>query len=227
MNYKSLLYEIQEASSKGPTTDTIIVPSNIRLYTIDLNTREIDAPEYLSVQHEHYAETVYFLVDRYYDNMDLAQTTCVVQYVTNNESYVYAVPFCDVTTYPDKIIIPWCISGSATQYAGTVRYLVRFYMIDEQSVIGDNDSYDPSGAEFSYSLSTVPASSRVMYGLPIDNALDDEEYHIETNTKFFELLNVFSQMIDNGTTYWVDVGDSYDVDNGSEEQEEETDEQGG
>lgn len=206
MNYKSLLYEIQNASTQGPTVDTIIVPSNILLYNIHLDTREIDAPEYLSVQHEHYAETVYFVVDRYYDNMDLAQTTCVVQYVTpDNESYIYAVPFCDTVTFPDKIIIPWCISGSATALSGTVKYIVRFYKIDEQSVIGENNEYDPSGAEFSYSLSTKPASSKVMYGLPIEGILDEENYHIETNNRFYEFLNVINQMVDNATLYWIDV----------------------
>lgn len=206
MNYKSLLYEIQNASTQGPTVDTIIVPSNILLYNIHLDTREIDAPEYLSVQHEHYAETVYFVVDRYYDNMDLAQTTCVVQYVTpDNESYIYAVPFCDTVTFPDKMIIPWCISGSATSLSGTVKYIVRFYKIDEQSVIGENNEYDPSGAEFSYSLSTKPASSKVMYGLPIEGILDEENYHIETNNRFYEFLNVVNQMVDNATIYWIDV----------------------
>lgn len=206
MNYKSLLYEIQNASTQGPTVDTIIVPSNILLYNIHLDTREIDAPEYLSVQHEHYAETVYFVVDRYYDNMDLAQTTCVVQYVTpDNESYIYAVPFCDTVTFPDKIIIPWCISGSATSLSGTVKYIVRFYKIDEQSVIGENNEYDPSGAEFSYSLSTKPASSKVMYGLPIEGILDEENYHIETSNRFYEFLNVVNQMVDNATIYWIDV----------------------
>ena len=206
MNYKSLLYEIQNASTQGPTVDTIIVPSNILLYNIHLDTREIDAPEYLSVQHEHYAETVYFVVDRYYDNMDLAQTTCVVQYVTpDEESYIYAVPFCDTITFPDKIIIPWCISGSATSLSGTVKYVVRFYKIDEQSVIGENNEYDPSGAEFSYSLSTKPASSKVMYGLPIEGILDEENYHIETNNRFYEFLNVVNQMVDNATLYWTDV----------------------
>lgn len=206
MNYKSLLYEIQNASIQGPTVDTIIVPSNISLYNVNLDTREIDAPEYLSVQHEHYAETVYFLVDRYYDNMDLAQTTCVVQYVTpDSESYVYAVPFCDTVTYTDKIIIPWCISGSATKLSGTVKYILRFYQIDEQSVIDENDQYDPSKAEFSYSLSTRPASSKVMYGLPIDGVLDEENYHIETNSRFYELLNSLGQMVESATIYWTNV----------------------
>lgn len=206
MNYKSLLYEIQNASAQGPTVDTIIVPSNILLYNVNLDTREIEAPEYLSVQHEHYAETVYFLVDRYYDNMDLAQTTCVVQYVTpDNESYIYAVPFCDTITFQNKIVIPWCISGSATQSSGTVKYILRFYKIDEQSVIGENNEYDPSRAEFSYSLSTKPAASKVMYGLPIDGVLDEQNYHIDTNNRFYEFLNVINQMVDNATIYWIDV----------------------
>ena len=110
MNYKSLLSEISNAVSASSVVDKLIVPSNKQLYTIDLETREVEAPEILSIQSEHYAETVYFLVDRYYDNMDLAQTNCVVQYAIGDNSYVYAVPFCDISTYEDKIIIPWTVS---------------------------------------------------------------------------------------------------------------------
>lgn len=221
MNYKELLYEIQNASIQGPTVDTIIVPSNILLYNINLDTREIDAPEYLSVQHEHYAETVYFVVDRFYDNMDLAQTTCVVQYVTpDNDSYVYAVPFCDTVTYSGgirdedgkmidehpKIIIPWCISGSATKLSGTVKYIVRFYKIDDKSIsLDENNHIDFDQVKFSYSLSTKPASSKVMYGLPIDGILDEEDYHLDSDIRFYEFLNVISQMVDNATIYWIDV----------------------
>jgi len=76
MNYKNLLSTIHNASIYS--TSDIVVPSNKQLYEIDLNTREIKGPETLSVQSEHYAETVYFVVDRYYDRMDLAQANCVV-----------------------------------------------------------------------------------------------------------------------------------------------------
>ena len=216
MNYKSLLYEIQEASSQGPTTDVIIVPSNVNLYTVNLNTREINAPEYLSVQHEHHAETVYFLVDRFYDNMDLAQTTCVIQYTTNDETYIYLVPYCDVTTYPNQMIIPWCISGTATQYAGVVKYTMRFYIIDKQSVIDDNDEYNAENAQFAYNLSTKPAQSRVMYGLPIDAVFNNEDYQVETNNRLYELLNTINQMVDNATVYWNEAGSlaHEQVDNG-------------
>ena len=204
MNYKSLLYEIQNTVPTGPAPETIILPSNKQLYKVDLNTREIDGPETLSVQSDHYAETVYFLVDRYYDNMDLAQTNCVVQYSMNGESYVYAVPFCDTTTYEGKLIIPWTISASATKVAGTVKYFIRFYLIDKSSVIDDNNNYDPSGAEFSYSLSTLVSSSIVLKTLSqYDFVAEDET--LELPERYFELMNVFSEMVDNSTVYWNDV----------------------
>jgi hypothetical protein len=38
----------------------------------------VEAPPVLGVKKDHYAETLYFSVDRYYDNMDLASTTCLI-----------------------------------------------------------------------------------------------------------------------------------------------------
>ena len=191
MNYKSLLYEIQEASQQGPTPDTIIIPSNKQLYEIDLDARTIHGPETLSVQSDHYAETVYFIMDRYYDSMDLAQTSCVVQYVSNGNSYVYAVPFCDVTTYEGKIIIPWTISASATQVSGNVKYFLRFYLMDET-------------AEFTYSLSTLSATSTILKTLSQQEFVDEDET-LELPERYFELVNTFMQMVDNATIYWNDV----------------------
>lgn len=219
MNYKSLLYEIQAAKiNKGPGIDAIIVPSNTQLYNVDLKTRTIDAPENLSVKTEHYAETVYFLVDRFYDNMDLAQTNCIIQYTTSEGSYVYNVPFCDVTTYDKgivnedgkvidqhaKMIIPWSISGSATKNAGTIKYLIRFYMIDENSVLDEyGNPTHPDKAELSYSLSTLTAKSKILDTLPIE--VLEEEYHINENNRYFELINTINAMVDNATIYWNEV----------------------
>ena len=205
MNYKSLLYEIQEAISATPTPETIIIPSGKKLFSIDLNTREIDGPETLSVQSDHYSDTVYFVVDRYYDSMDLAQTNCVIQYVSNDNKYIYAVPFCDVTTFEDKIIIPWSISSSATQISGNVKYFVRFYLIDESSVFDEqSDTYDPSKAEFSYSLSTLVATSKVLKTLPQEDFVN-EDRTLELPERYLELVNTIGQMVDNSTIYWIDV----------------------
>ena len=223
MNYKSLLYEIQAAKVQtGPGLDTVIVPSNTQLYNVDLKTRTIDAPQNLSVKTEHYAETVYFLVDRFYDSMDLAQTNCVVQYVTKEGAFIYNVPFCDTTTFDSgvtddegnikdpspKMIIPWSVSGLATKSAGTIRYSIRFYLIDEASVLDEHgDATQPENAAFSYSLSTMTATSQILDTLSSDRdfVVDEQEYHLENNTRYFEFVNTINEMIGNATLYWIDV----------------------
>lgn len=223
MNYKSLLYEIQAAKiHPGPGLDVIIVPSNTQLYNVDLRTRTIDAPQNLSVKTEHYAETVYFLVDRFYDSMDLAQTNCVIQYVTSEGSFIYNVPFCDTTTFGNgvtdeqgvvkdpspKMIIPWSISGSATRKAGTIRYSIRFYLISESSVLDEHgDATKPENAAFSYSLSTMTASSQILDTISTDRdfVIDENVYHIDNNNRYFELIDTINQMVDNSTLYWIDV----------------------
>ena len=47
----SLLHKIQsEISAENPaSSDTIILPKDTKIYNIDLDTREIEAPEVLSV----------------------------------------------------------------------------------------------------------------------------------------------------------------------------------
>ena len=199
MNLTKLLYKIQKDSSSVMSPETIVMPTSQELYEVDLSTRTIHGPETLSVQSDHYAETVYFLVDRYYDHMDLAQTNCVVQYVSNGESYVYAVPFCDITTYEGKMIIPWTISLSATKNSGTIRYFIKFYLV-EGSAEDEGES-----AVFTYSLNTTPATSTVLRTLSSDDFTAEDDT-LELPSRYMELVSIFAQMTDNATTYWTDVG---------------------
>ena len=209
MNFTSLLYKIQKSSSSVTAPETIIIPSSAKLYDIDLKAREIHGPETLSVQSDHYAETVYFLVDRYYDNMDLAQTNCVVQYVSSGNSYVYAVPFCDITTYEGKMIIPWTISASATENSGTIKYFIRFYMIE--GAFNPDAPSTTEDAHFTYSLSTLPTTSTVLKTLPSEQFISEDEaldMHLGLPERYFELVDIIAQMVDNSTSYWNEVGPS-------------------
>lgn len=194
MTYKNLLTKIQNAAIQSTTT--VNMPSDKQFYEIDLSSRTINGPATISVQGEHYAETIYFLVDRFYDNMDLAQTNCVVHYVINDKSYVYAVPFCDVRSYDGKIIIPWSISMSATQKSGTIQYFVRFYLID--------DSENTENPQYIYNLNTRPATSRIL------TTLSQEDFAEEDNTLnlpsyYEELINNFNAMANTATVFWTDV----------------------
>ena len=106
--YKYLAY-IQ--ANNRPTI--AVLPSTEKVYDIDLKTRQIETPEYLSVEHDHKSETVYFKVDRFYDYMDLAQTTCIIQYIAaDQKARIYVVPFFDITTYvkEDKMLINFSLS---------------------------------------------------------------------------------------------------------------------
>ena len=60
--YAKLLWKIQD---QNPPTTALLLPNSERLIEVDLNTRLISAPEYLSVATDHRAETVFFVMDRF------------------------------------------------------------------------------------------------------------------------------------------------------------------
>ena len=65
-------------NTNPPTYATLPHADNI--YNIDVNTREIDAPRFLAVEKDNVSETIYFIIDRYADYMDLATTSCIITY---------------------------------------------------------------------------------------------------------------------------------------------------
>ena len=106
------LANLQKIRDENLHTEPLVIPADELIYNVDLNARTIDTPVYLSTETDHIAETVFFAVDRYYETHDLAQSTCIIQYINaKNESYVYVVPVFDLETYADegKILIPWVI----------------------------------------------------------------------------------------------------------------------
>jgi hypothetical protein len=76
------------------------LPAGEIVYDIDLNSREINSPKFLSVKKDHKSETVYFRVDRFFDYVDLSTTVCLVQYITpkTKKSRIYVVPFYDIAS---------------------------------------------------------------------------------------------------------------------------------
>lgn len=56
----------------------VLLPRSENIYNIDLNSRTVEAPEFLSVLDDHASETIYFTVDRFFDNMDMSTTACVI-----------------------------------------------------------------------------------------------------------------------------------------------------
>lgn len=175
--YYSLLYRIQDPNLflrayGGDGTPPMQMPADEPTLLIDLNTRTIQAPEFLGVRHDHNAETLFFEVDRYFDSVDLATMFCVVQYEnkTTKKSRIYPVPYYDITTKEDKLIFPWDISGEATRYPGIVEYTVKFYQIEIEQETENDISY-----KFAYNLNMQPARSKVLDGMSND-VMEAEDY---------------------------------------------------
>lgn len=179
--YLSQLYAIQ---SNNPPSQ-VPFPELKTIYDIDLNTRTVEAPQLLSVSKDHEAETIYFRIDRYHDFMDLSLVAGIIQFVTpDNQTHWYPIPFYDITSEKDndKMIIPWNVSGEATQYSGQVTFSFRFFLI-EQEIINKSDEIDNeslTGAvppevryKLIYNLTTLSATSEVLDGMEVESMKSD------------------------------------------------------
>ena len=188
--YYDLLYRIQDENKPSLA---VLLPNDEKIYEIDMNSRKIEAPTSLSVELDHRAETIYFKVGRYYDNIDLANMTCVVQYINaKGEGRVYPVPFYDVETYADEnmMLFPWCIDGEATKASGNVTYSVRFYDIDE------------SATYMRYNMSTLPSKSEVLHGISSKTDIDESnDYLLNFKDQILAQLKKVSEY----DLYWIDA----------------------
>lgn len=151
--YRQRLYNIQTTTGSMKYTT---LPSDEPRFVIDANTRTIKIPDtfaFLSVQYEHRAETIYFEIDRYFDNEDLSTHTCVVQFINgigqNKNEGIYPVTDVDVDSVDGKIIFGWKIGNDATQFASDIYFSVRFYTLN-------------SDQSFLYNFNTIPASSTIL-----------------------------------------------------------------
>jgi hypothetical protein len=156
--YYDLLYEIQDFNKPSLA---VLLPGTEKIYDVDLNTRTIEAPEYLSVESDHRSEYIYFKTGRYYDNLDLSGAVCIVQYINAlGEPRVFAVPFFDVDTFSDdnQMVFYWRIDQEVTKASGDVEFSIRLYLLDENYV----------DKKLIFNLNTLPASSKVLTGIDFD-----------------------------------------------------------
>ena len=147
--FKTNTYYIEKDSKyiKAMTYDKNAIYYHEPIYEVDLNKRSIEAPEFLSVELDHNAETIYFSVDRFFDNVDLSTVYCVIQYQNANPDkakggYIYPVPYFDVTTKAreNKMLFQWAIEGPATAFSGPVTFSIKFYRIAAKTIYEEDGS---------------------------------------------------------------------------------------
>lgn len=189
VNTLEQLYEVQAQNAPS----NVFLPYAHNIYDIDLNTRTIHGPEFISVRRDHKSTVIYFKVDRYYDYMDLANTICIVEYIVPGDKtrvpHIYIVPFFDTAKFihEGKMIFPWNVGGAATMAEGTIEYAIRFYKINGQ---GDNK-------QLVYNLNTLSTKSKILSSIEGDGEISKAEYDIPVEA-YEELIH---QVINN-KTYW-------------------------
>lgn len=192
--YLDTLFDIQE---NNPPKLAEMFYAN-KYYDIDLSSRKIDSPEYLSILKDHKAENIYFRINRFCDYMDLATTTCIISYKNAKEAGIYVVPYYDIVSFRgdietgmvDKLVFPWCIDGKASAISGNVEYAIRFYKIDE------------TGQKLVYNMNTLPAISKVMYGMDIKDEAFDGDYDIPASS--FDFLQQQITELSKRDTFWIE-----------------------
>lgn len=179
------MQRLQDIQNQDNLKELVMLPSDEPRFIIDANERTISIPDsftFLGVLNDHNAETVYFEIDRYYDQTDLSKKTCIVQYESraNKHGGFYPVTKLDITTVPGKIIFGWEVQNDATSCPGDLKFSVRFYSTKQ----------DDDRIIFSYNFNTEAAVLPVKDGLDtIEKAVQIESGEVQSLTdKFTGLL---------------------------------------
>lgn len=193
-NYLSVLKSIQTSTTR--LTDKVNLEQPV--IPIDLDTRVVTLPKayqnYLAIQNDHVADSVYFCVDRYFDGVDLSTKTCVVEYINANSTREFRIaPIfdIDITTDPTKMYFAWKLARGATKYAGRIQFALRFYEID------------PNKDEFVYNLSTSPCVGKILQGLGNSNYKDENDDDWTIDEKL-AVLNKIKQL-EQKAVVWADL----------------------
>ena len=201
--YNSLVHRLMDPNQ---FTSMLRIPENEPIYEIDLNQRVIAAPEFLSVEEDHNSEIIWFKTDRFFDNIDLYDGTCWIQYKNaDQEEYFYAAPLVvGLEEYgSEKILIPWAISKEVAKKTGVIQFSFQFFKLSED------------GLRFHYVLNTQVAKSKILAGLRVDpSAFLDDENQTEEDAlperewladELHRLTEAYEKLSKDYELYWIEV----------------------
>lgn len=197
--YESLLYRLIDPNE---FTHMFQIPENEPVYEIDLNTRKIAAPEFLSLETDHNSEIIWFKTDRFYDNFDLYESHCWIQYKNaEGKEFFYAAPIIiDKKEHTsEKILIPWAISKEVAAKTGLVEFSFQFFKLS-------NDK-----KKFLYVLNTQSEKSKILASLRIDpiKVLEHpENFNQETEhlaDLVHRLTSAYEILSKDYNLYWIEV----------------------
>lgn len=130
---------LDKISLKDPSL--IILPLDEEKFFIDGNSRKITVPQAFTkngvgVQGDHYAEYIYFEIDRYFENIDFGSPsiTAVVEFVDANQQKHFTKAWIKYTDEKSsKVLIGWPITQDVTSKAGSIKFSVRLFELEGNS----------------------------------------------------------------------------------------------
>ena len=183
--YNELLYVINDPNNLTDEPVYYRIPASEPVYEIDLDSRSIQAPEFLSVLEDHNAEVIWFKVNRFFDDVDLYNATCWIHYKNAvGEDYVaVSVPRVIEDSNHDILYLPWPICSPATKASGNVTFSLQFFKLGEDKKVH-------------FSLHTKPATSKVLYGLHVepDEFIKDEMDESKIDPQYSEFMKMFQEL---------------------------------
>lgn len=194
--YNSMLHNLKDPNM---FTAMLRIPKDEPIYEINLNTRIIKAPKFLSVEEDHNSEIIWFKVDRFFDNIDLYNGACWIQYKNaNKEEFFYGAPLLiSVDEYGKEIIlIPWAIGESVSKISGTVEFSFQFFKLTEDNL------------QFKYRLNTLSSKSKILSTLKIDprkwENIEENQANLLAD-ELHRLTNAYEQLSKDYELYWIEV----------------------
>lgn len=163
---------------KGALTLTdlgfLYAPLKEPYFRIDANSRNITVPDIfrtngIGVEGDHYAETICFQVDRYFDTMDLTNTDVYIHWILNDggltddnqikegKDNAY---FVDPVASKNYLVIGWPLNKKKFAESGNLKFYVSF------EVTNDDDTI--------YVLNTLPATVKINTKLKLEQEVADE-----------------------------------------------------
>lgn len=117
-----------------------IIPFGENDFVIDANSRKIGVPQEFArngvgVEGDHFVESLYFTIDRYFDTTDFAQSNimAIVEWINAKGEKCYSPAWTKILSDDDeKLIIGWVLTDKATEKAGIVKFSIRLYSLDEK-----------------------------------------------------------------------------------------------
>ena len=145
-----------------------ILPLDEETFDIDANTRTITVPPSfkhgVGVKGDQVAEIIYFKIDRYFDATDLNTQNIYIEWENAKGEQGLSKEYVrDITTDPDHIIFGWPLAAQITEYAGSVKFAVRFYSFKDPTAVEK---------EIVYSFATQPQT--IMINNTMDFAITDD-----------------------------------------------------